>query len=466
MQTSRPALPLLTLVLILGATLFAASALGNHQSLTGPFADARAVTEQCLSCHARQGKDILQSSHWTWERTRLISGENRTYAKKTGLTTFAVSVTANPSRCMTCHISTNLLSGRHDPNSAADIDCLVCHDTTGTYQRVLGAPVNTVDLARVAANVGTPRPANCLTCHGRECGLTGLSGHGGFDEDVHLNHNSANFSCQQCHPGTGKHAMQRQVTQGKETPKTTGCTSCHSADPHYRKQLNTHARTISCQTCHIPLLGRTTPVLISWNWLLRPGLTVHQHTDRPVPFLNADGLTLAANLLPSLLWDNGGDQIYERGVRIDPATTNLLLHPLPRDHAARIRPFSVLYSTQLYDAKFRYLISPALTRDESTFFSDIDWEHIAAEGMNNLRLPFSGTLDFTATASFRRLNHGVSPAAHALGCMDCHGGASRFPWEALGYTSDPWIGGNAPQLPLGKPASLPAGSSPFTESVP
>jgi hypothetical protein len=442
MQTFRPGLFLAVLLFIIGGSLAPPCALGNHQSLTGPFADARAVTEQCLSCHARQGEDILQSSHWTWERSRLIGTERRTFAKKTGLTTFAVSVTANPSRCMTCHISTTLLSGRHDPSAAADIDCLVCHDTTGTYQRVLGAPVKSLDLTRIAANVGTPRPANCLTCHGRECGLTGLRGHGGFDDDVHLHHNGAALSCQQCHPGKGKHDMQRRLVPDEKDPKHTGCIACHSSSPHSRTQLNTHGTTIACQTCHIPVHGRTTPALVSWNWLYGSGMTVDQYTRHPTPFLTTDGLTMATNLLPTYLWDTGGDRIYERGGRIEPERLTHLLAPLPRDQTAQIRPFSVLLGTQLYDDRYRYLISPALTRAAPTFFSDAGWDQIAAEGMNNLRLPFSGSLGFSTTASFRRLNHGVAPAAQALDCMDCHGKAARFPWTALGYAGDPWSDSN------------------------
>lgn len=438
MQTLRPALSLAVLFVIIQCCLAPFCALGNHQSLTGPFADTRAVIEQCLGCHTRQGEDILQSSHWTWERSRLIGAERRSFSKKDGLTTFAVRVPTNPSRCMTCHISTTFLSGRHDPNAAADIDCLVCHDTTGTYRRVLGAPVKTLDLTRIATNVGLPRPANCLTCHGRECGLTGLRGHGGFDDDIHLDHNGAALTCQQCHPGKEKHEMQRRLVPDEKQPKHAGCIACHSSTPHSRMQLNSHSSTIACQTCHIPVHGRTTPALISWNWLNRAGMTVDQHTRQPTPFLTADGLTMATNLRPTYLWDNGGDQIYERGGRVDPATLNHLLAPLARDQSARIRPFSVLFGTQLYDEKYRYLISPALTRAEPTFFSDAGWNQIAAEGMNNLRLPFSGALGFTTTVSFRRLNHGVAPATEALDCMDCHGKAGRFPWNTLGYASDPW----------------------------
>ncbi|MBM9537449.1 hypothetical protein [Desulfobulbus alkaliphilus] len=444
MQLLHPARLLTALLFILAGFVCPLHALGNHQSLTGPFADARAVTKQCLSCHAGQGEDILQSSHWTWERSRIIGAEQRTFAKKTGLTFFAVSVTANPSRCMTCHISTNLLSGRHDPSAAADIDCLVCHDTTGTYRRELGAPVDSVDLARIAAKVGPPRPTNCLTCHGRECGLTGLQGHGGFDTDVHLHHSGAALSCQQCHPGQGRHVLQRQLTLDEADPKKTGCIACHSSTPHAREQLNRHATTIACQTCHIPVHGRTTPALIHWNWLMGSGTTVDQYTQQPTPFQTAEGLTMASNLLPTYLWDNGGDQIYERGGRIQPETLTSLLSPSPRDQAARIHPFAVLFGTQLYDARYRYLISPALTRAVPTFFSDAGWDQIAAEGMNNLRLPFSGSLGFTTTASFRRLNHGVAPTAQALGCMDCHGKSGRLPWDALGYTNDPWIEGLAP----------------------
>ena len=63
----------------------------------------------------------------------------------------------------------------------ANIDCFICHDTTGTYKKHPtanggGGPpalmvdgeltvVEDADLTEIAFNVGTPTRANCLACH-------------------------------------------------------------------------------------------------------------------------------------------------------------------------------------------------------------------------------------------------------------------------------------------------------------
>jgi len=440
-------MPVLSLVLSLALPLAAAA--GGHEQITGPFTDIQSVTLQCLQCHAQQGSDILQSSHWTWRRTRRVGTATRSFAKKDGLTTFALGVESNPSRCLTCHISGNRLSGSHDPASSAHIDCLVCHDTTGTYRRSFGAPANNLDLVRIAGKVGKPEPRNCLTCHGRACGLTGLSGHDGLSDDIHLKRDGVDLACQQCHPSEDKHLFPRQRTATNDNPKATGCSGCHSATPHARNQLNRHAGTVACQTCHIPVYGPGTPALISWNWLTRPEQELFQQQTSPIPLLTKNGMTLATNVRPVYFWDHGGEEIYERGDKIDPTKTTVLLQPAPREATSQLKPFTALYGTQLYDTKFRYLLSPVLAKDAPTWFTSADWDRIASEGMNSLRLPYSGSFGFTATVTFRRLSHGVVPAALALDCLDCHGKQGRLPWRELGFPQDPWLDQD-PELTKGR----------------
>ncbi len=421
----------------------------EHGQITGPFTDAQAVTLQCLHCHAQQGADILQSSHWTWQRPHRINAGIQNFAKKNDLSTFAIDVTSNPGRCMTCHISTNLLSGRHNPNSAADIDCLVCHDTTGTYRRTLGAPENDIDLVRIAQNVGVPTPDNCLTCHGKDCGLTGLNNQGGFADDIHLKKNGAALRCQKCHPSEGKHRLSRQIAVPNGKGQPAGCNSCHGASPHSWKQLDQHAKTIGCQTCHIPAYARSTPAVISWNWLpqLPPSSSRQAHPS--IPFLLKNGMILASRVQPIYLWDNGSDQMYMRGDRIEPETATTLIGPTTRDDASLIKPFAVCYATQLYDTKYRYLISPALTSAPESLFIPADWHQIAGEGMNGLRLPYSGSYTFTTTVTLRRLNHGIAPASEALDCMDCHGQENRL--SGLGLGHDKTQEREAVQAPVKRP---------------
>ena len=42
---------------------------------------------------------------------------------------------SNEGRCSQCHISYNWKDDSFDFSDTSNIDCLVCHDTTGTYKK-------------------------------------------------------------------------------------------------------------------------------------------------------------------------------------------------------------------------------------------------------------------------------------------------------------------------------------------
>lgn len=426
---------------------------GGHQELIGPFVNAQNVVVQCLKCHPKEGEDILQSSHWTWQRKRVIAGEEKLYSKKTGLSTFAIQAGANPEQCLTCHISTNLLNERFDPTSAIHIDCLVCHDTTGRYQRNLGAPKEGLDLAAIARRVGRPTARNCSVCHGQECGLTGRRLHGTITSDIHFKQDGAALTCQNCHDFGNQHAFSRQVYANPVFKNQPGCQACHQGKAHVQDQLNEHAEKISCQTCHIPNYANTTPAMVNWNWYANANTPIFINSDsKRKPLINANGITLATNIEPVYFWDNGEDVLYQRGGKIDPSSTTMLQGPTTRTPRSKITPFSTTYGTQIYDAKYRYLISPKLTSDPLQLFPVDDWKITAEQGMLSLRLPFSGSIHSTQTVTYRRLNHGVLAAAQSLDCMDCHGKSGRMDWPSLGYEQDPWAGEAGHARSTGTPA--------------
>jgi len=66
-----------------------------------------------------------------------------------------------------------------------------------------------------------------------------------------------------------------------------------------------------------------------------------------------------------------------------------------------------------------------------------DWTSAAEAGMKASGLPFSGKVDFKETEMYWAINHMVSPADEALGCLDCHGDSGRLDWAKLGYQGDP-----------------------------
>lgn len=459
-QPSHPGRP--AVLALAGLLLLAlpgpAAALQIHQQIQGPFTDARAVTVKCLECHQQQAEEVLHSSHWTWVRPRTLNGKSVTAGKKDSLAGFAIDVVANGPRCLRCHISTSPNKESFAKPAAEMVDCLACHDTTGQYRH--GAEPGREqlpDLTPVVRNVGLPTPRNCIGCHFADCGLAPAAPEGEFGQgpadlaDVHLR--AAAFTCQTCHRGGSGHSLVRQPSGSAGTEdRAAGCASCHTAAPHVLAVLNKHGETIACQACHIPTYGRSGPVLISWNWLMTGKTTTAFRAG------NGDGLQLhdqngarsARNIEPVYLRDDGADLVYSRGQKIQPRELTVLQRPAEASAGAKLAPFRIVYTTQLYDSRYRYLISPLLQPEGDVLFPGSDWEAIARKGMEAMVLPFSGQYGFTATATYRRLNHGVAPAAEALDCLDCHGATGRIRWDALGFARDPML-----ELAAAPPASAP-----------
>ena len=450
-KATRPGRPvaLALAVLLLMALPDPAAALQIHQQIPGPFADARAVVVKCLECHQQQAEEVLHSSHWTWVRPRTLNGKSVTAGKKDSLAGFAIDVVANGPRCLSCHISTSPSKESFTKPAAEMVDCLACHDTTGQYRRGADPGGDRLsDLTAMARNVGRPTPRNCTGCHFADCGLApsappGENGQGTADlADVHLRAAGPAFTCQTCHLGDSGHTIVRQLSGSAGTEdRAAGCASCHTAAPHSLEALNRHGETIACQTCHIPTYGQSEPVLIFWNWLMtgKTNTVFRAGNGTGLQLHDQNGFWSARDIEPVYLRDDGADQVYSRGQKIQPQELTVLQGPAAASAGAKLSPFRVQYGTQLYDSRYRYLISPLLQAEDEALFPGSDWETIARKGMEAMVLPFSGQYGFTATASYRRLNHGVAPAAEALDCLDCHGATGRIRWDALGFDRDPML---------------------------
>lgn len=427
-----------------------AYALEIHENIQGPFTSSGDVTTACLKCHHQQAIEVLQSTHWTWVRQRGVNGKNTLYGKKDSLTGFAIDVSSNPSRCMGCHISNTRPAVNFDAPAPEMVDCLVCHDTTGNYRQVtpgVPADLDTNILELMARNVGKPTPVNCTTCHFAECGLpasdhssTAAVGNMSKVQDIHMDQTLASFTCQDCHVSSSGHNFARKIRQINSSSPAEGCASCHTVTPHLIDQLNQHAATIACQTCHIPQYAQKSPSIISWNWLMtgRSDRMYQNNLHDRTLVQDENGFTSATQLEPVYLWDDGGDHVYTRGQRIKPQELTYLQRPSERNPKSKITPFRVIYGTQIYDQKYRYLISPLMQSTGSTLFDNSDWDTVASKGMQAIVLPFSGQYAFAPTVTFRRINHGVVSTSRTLDCMECHGSTSRMPWKELGYDQDPW----------------------------
>lgn len=440
--------------LLLAPVLFSNNAfsLETHQGIRGPFTSSMDVTGACLKCHHQQALEVLQSTHWTWIRQRSINGKSTLFGKKDSLTGFAVDVSSNPSRCMGCHISNTRPNVNLDAPGPEMVDCLICHDTTGIYRHYPPEKIteySSEELEMMARNVGTPAPSNCMTCHFADCGLpdsdgtaVNYRGNTSAMQDFHMMGTKTSFNCQTCHVRHSGHGFSRKIGNKNGAEAEQGCKSCHTAEPHTIGQLNQHLSTVACQTCHIPRYAQQDPVIISWNWIMtgKTNRVYQNRTDSRALVQDENGFTSATQLEPVYLWDDGNDLVYTRGQRIKPQELTYLQRPSEKSSQSKITPFRVIYGTQMYDSKYRYLISPLLYPTGTTYFPDSDWENIAQQGMKAIVLPFSGQYAFAPTATYKRISHGIVPAGQALGCVDCHGSRSRMPWEKLGYEKDPWPG--------------------------
>lgn len=427
--------------------------LQQHTDINGPFYSIAAVNTNCLSCHPGQGEVLNSSVHSAWTPSKKDSPSGT--AITANLSRFGIAMEANRKICRRCHSSIPPDDKSEKNTILSPGNCLLCHNTTGRSVNTLSPD----SLLHAARTVGKPTAQNCRLCHDNQCGL--IPNKKLLPPfDVHIDRYG--FTCQRCHSSAGGHNFQRKRTASTPEDVNTGCGSCHTMRPHDLSRLNQHATLIGCQTCHIPEYGRIQPRVISWNWLLSEEIiTTYQQGNK---ILTQGGFTLAQYVTPLYSWDNGAKVVYARGGKIQPSQTTVLQGPEPRTPESRIMPFSVQYGVQLYDRKYRYLISPQLPLEHAPFFTS-SWETTIREGMHKVKLPYSGQYGCITTVSFTRINHGVVPANQALDCMDCHNKGQTFDWQRLGYEKDPWSRKQKPES-INLPKKLPTITlPPIQESI-
>lgn len=263
------------------------------------------VTVACLSCHTEAARQMMQTTHWTW---RARAGKNpdgsvRWIGKGAGVfNNFCLAVDSSEARCTSCHAGYGWKDKNFDFTKEQNVDCLVCHDTTGTYRKFptdaghpnyvakewpkgSGKIVPPPDLRHVARHVGHSSRATCGNCHFFGGGGDEVK-HGVLDTslvspdhtvDVHMNASGANFTCTECHT-TVNHQIagryydhpayeKRSFVMRGVNRTALGCESCHGATPHRSNaKLNDHTDKVSCQACHIPLLAPVKPTKMWWDW--------------------------------------------------------------------------------------------------------------------------------------------------------------------------------------------------------
>ncbi len=436
----------------------------EHEQIEGPFEDGSDVTSLCLECHEQQAKDFMQTTHWTWSTLQEVPGKGKVFTgKKHAINNFCIGVASNLSKCTECHAGYGWNNQDYDFEDASHVDCLVCHDTTGEYRRIagVGGVVDlTVDLEHVARNVGSPARQNCGSCHFYGGGGNAVK-HGDLEStlvdadaslDIHMDRNGLDFPCQNCHV-TERHQIPGHTMAASPAGKNAvSCSDCHSGEFHSKPILDHHAKSVACQSCHIPTYAKAEPTKMNWDWskaavesaarLNEQGETVY------VPYKGE--FVWGKDIQPVYAWFNGSSGIHTWGDKINPGQETVLNWPIgaKSDSDAKIYPFKLHRGKQIYDSENDYLINPHLT-GSTGFWESLDWDLAAREGMAARNLPYSGHYAFTDTLMYWRLNHMVEPAKNALVCGDCHGQqGNRLDWEALGYSADPMFEAGQARYPL------------------
>jgi octaheme c-type cytochrome (tetrathionate reductase family) len=302
-------------------------------------------TSQCLNCHGKIGDDVMRTAHWKWEGT--VSGikgfEGTIHGKKDLLNNFCLAVPTNEGRCAQCHIGYGWGDKNFNFGNPKNIDCLACHDQTGTYKKVatptaaqpvVGGPDMTAEALQkvaqsVGMNAGVPPRSTCVFCHSRAGGDDNVK-HGdistrmGFvkatdpaadpakylnrSEDVHMGYDpvakkGGDMKCVACHQ-VKKDASGNMIDHGiggfmyhsVDEGVMKDCTDCHGAATsiHAGKTVQnivqTHDR-LACQVCHIPTFARKVATYVDWKWSLAGSDTRPADCAATPTGVGADGTT-------------------------------------------------------------------------------------------------------------------------------------------------------------------------------
>jgi octaheme c-type cytochrome (tetrathionate reductase family) len=413
----------------------------------GPFETGQDVTKACLECHENSASEMMATAHWTWESEPYdIEGHDEpvTIGKKNQINNFCIGVQGNWSSCTSCHAGYGWDSADFDFDNEENVDCLVCHDTTGTYVKsTAGNPAEGVDLMDVAKNVGIPGRENCGGCHFKGGGGNAVK-HGDLDEtlyfppdrvDVHMGEHD--FLCTDCHRTEAHLVSGRSISVSLDSKNQIACTDCHTEELHEDERINVHLASVACQTCHIPSAATRDATKMYWDWSTAGNDDIEESTHE---YLKIKGsFVYEDDFVPEYRWYNGTADRYILGDVMNPEEVTSINLPLGdiNDETAKIFPFKGHRGKQPYDTVYNYFLQPK-TVGEGGFWTEFDWDLALRLGSEITGMEYSGEYGFANTEMFWPTTHMVTSADQALTCGYCHGeDESRMDWEALGYYGDP-----------------------------
>jgi octaheme c-type cytochrome (tetrathionate reductase family) len=433
-------------------------------ALQTEFATASEVTAVCLTCHVTEAQEVMATTHWTWEYT---TPDGEELGKINVINNYCVAVSSNYPRCTSCHVGYGWKNAEFDFSVEQNVDCLVCHEQTGTYKKFptgAGDPVyeekefggktwSPPDLTAVAQSVANPTRANCGSCHFNGGGAPGVK-HGDLDPamynptlelDVHMSPDGQDFTCQTCHM-TEEHAI-----QGSHYEYNMSCESCHTGEaaPHQEQEaLQSHTEHVACQTCHIPTFAREYPTKTYWSWETAGdkernvektevlGVEVDTYHFKKGEFI------WEANLIPEYMWFNGQLDWVTAGEVVEAGDAPVALNTFlgaRAEEGSKIFPFKAMYGRQPYDTANNMVavphLFPAGPDDDSAYWKAWDWDKAVAAGQQSVGVE-GAVAGWVDTVMYWPITHQVGPAVTALTCTDCHADDGRLDFAALGYTEE------------------------------
>lgn len=416
--------------------------------LTDPFSSGPEVTATCVLCHTDAAQQVLGTPHWTWLKDAAAS-ENPP-GLLNAVDSFCLATASGWGSCAQCHAGYGYNGADFDFANADNVDCLVCHDTTGSYVKSEtdgGYPKAGVVLLAAAQSVGIPDRRACGSCHFYPGGdgvmrgdMSSTLASPADDVDVHMGR--ANLLCQDCHQTEGHQITGRLSLGNEQQSGAVSCETCHGEAPHKIFRINAHCRSVACEACHIPTFAPDIPTQLEWDWSTA-GLDAAP--DEREWSRELGSFVTGTQVVPEYRWWNGKLSVYSASSELDPDNATPLLGPEGSidDPTAKIWPFQLHRNHLPYDVQSKQPLVPMFF-GEGGLRESWDWDSALRLGAEQAGSQYSGEFGFADTLLYFPIEHLVRPKEAALGCMECHGDKGRMPWTELGYSSDPMISGSRP----------------------
>jgi octaheme c-type cytochrome (tetrathionate reductase family) len=441
-------------------------------------------TQDCLYCHGKIADEILETGHWNWQgvAANLEGFEAEIHGKNDIINNFCIAVPSNEGRCTQCHIGYGYADKTFNFQDPKNIDCLVCHDQSGTYKKAApsaGAPDPSVDLQVVAQSVGEgggiPTRKACLFCHAQAGGGDNVK-HGDLylqqasttrEYDVHMGVDNAvgGFTCTECHAvkkdadgALTSHGIGGMPYHSVDEGAMKTCEDCHGSAASVHAGTSAQSMVaahpaLACQVCHIPAIAREKSTKVEWYWETAGDKTIVPEEDQygnPLYNWQKGTFVFAKDVRPELRYFDGKWNKALIGVNDTFPTTGPAQLAAPTADrftpGARIYPFKKMIGNQpvaLQGANWKFIVPHLFgtAGGPNPYWVALDWDLALQDGaLYTGQFYEPGTYVFAPTEMLLSVNHEVAPKEMALGyqngCGDCHFNG-QIDWEALGCTADP-----------------------------